>query len=107
VIIERGCRRPVLVVRGTVTGQGHQQHVPAVRLLTNSLGNLVAVHPGKADVDNPNVRTHDLQQFQTADAVGRVIDHVPGELEHHPQHLACVLAVLYQKHPPGPRPPFW
>ena len=47
-----------------------------------------------------------VQQFEPADAIGRVVDDVPGELEHHPQHLACVAAVFDQQHASGPRATF-
>ena len=50
-----------------------------------------------------DVRTHGVQQFEAANAVGRVVDHVTGELEHHPQHLARVPAVLDEQHASGLR----
>ena len=77
-----------------------------VRLLTNPPRHLVAVHAGKTDVDDRHVRVHDVQQFDPADAIGRVVDHVPGELEHRPQPLSCLAAVLDQKHAPGLRTTF-
>ena len=65
------------------------------------LGDLVAVHPGKADVDDPDVGSHASQQLESADTVGRVVYHVARELEHHPEHLARVRAVLDQQHAPA------
>lgn len=61
----------VRVGRGVVAGQGEQQHGTAVRLLANPPGDLVTAHPRKTDVDDPHVRTRDVQRFEAADAVGR------------------------------------
>ena len=72
-----------------------------------SLAILVAIHSREADVDDPHVRTHGVEQFKAADAVGGVVDLVTGELEHHPQRVARVVAVLDQQHSPGRHTAFW
>ena len=97
-MIEPVLRRALRIARGAVASQRQQQHVAAVRQVANASGDLVAVHPGKTDVDDPHVRTLGVQQFQAARAVRRFVDDVSGELEHHSQHLAGVLVVLNQEH---------
>jgi hypothetical protein len=86
--------------RGRQT-EGDEHHVAAVPRLAKPPGNPAAVHDPRADVDDADVWTHRLQQFQPAFNVGRVINQVPGTFEGHSQLLARICAVFDQQHAPG------
>ena len=85
VVIEAVLGRTVRGARGGGQTESDENHVVAVPRLAKPPGDAAAVHERRADVDDADVWTHRLQQFEPAYNVGRVVDHVPGEFERHSQ----------------------
>src|SRR4029079_12693747 len=90
-VIEAGCLRSLFVLFLPPTGNGHQEDLPAPRLLPNALSQLVTAQTTQTDVPHDAVGTPGVDELEGASAVVGGSCFVSGEFQRHGQGFRAVL----------------